>query len=77
MGYRGTMPVDYQLKAQVTHLRKMGWMVNDICQQLGLHLETERAAVQAVCASLPRRYQVGIECEFSKTNSRLRRGNWA
>lgn len=45
-GYRGPMPIDVQLRAQVVSLRRAGMMVNDICLRLNLHKSSERAAVQ-------------------------------
>ena len=60
-GYRGPMPIDVQLRAEVVSLRRAGMMVNDICQRLNLHKSSERAAVEQICDALPRRYQVGIE----------------
>jgi len=60
-GYRGPMPIDVQLRAQVVSLRRAGMMVNDICQRMDLHKASERAAVQQICDALPRKYQVGID----------------
>lgn len=76
-GFRGQMPIDVQLRAQVVSLRRAGMMVNDICQRLELHKSSERAAVQMICESLPRRYQVGIESGPHHSPHRIRTGNWA
>lgn len=53
--------IDFQLRLQVRSLRQLGYCVNDICHQLGLHKASERAAVQLICDAMPRRYQRGIE----------------
>jgi hypothetical protein len=76
-GFRGPMPVDVQLRAQVVSLRRAGMLVNDICQRLDLHKSSERMAVEMICDALPRRFQVGIESGPHNSRHRIRTGNWA
>lgn len=59
---KGRAPdLDFQTRAQIHSLRQAGYCVNDICQRLDLHKPSERAAVEIECATLPRRFQRGIE----------------
>jgi hypothetical protein len=76
-GFRGPMPVDVQLRAQVVSLRRAGMLVNDICQRLDLHKSSERMAVEMICDALPRRFQVGIESFNNGSNHRIKTGSWA
>lgn len=46
---KGRAQIDYQLRGQVSRLRTMGYSVNQICEQLGLHKASEWAAVQMIC----------------------------
>ncbi|MEY4685156.1 MAG: hypothetical protein RLZ25_1615 [Pseudomonadota bacterium] len=54
--------LDFQARSQVISLRKLGYTVNDISEQLGLHSNTERQAIQQICDSRELRpYMRGIE----------------
>ena len=69
------MGIDDQLVSQVQSLRKLGYYVNDICQQLDLHKSCERAAVQVICNEMPKKFQVGIHS--SESPFRRHVGTWA
>lgn len=46
---RGRAQIDDELRDEVIPLRTMGYSVNQICEQLGLHKASEWAAVQMIC----------------------------
>jgi DNA-binding transcriptional MerR regulator len=70
------MTIDFQLRSQVVTLRKLGFTVNDIAQQLDMTSSTDRQAISAICQEKGMRpYGRGVDVSGPVTR---RSGNyWA